>query len=340
MINLQGSSILITGGAGSFGQALVERLLKKGQLHKIIVYSRDEYKQYLMREKFGGYDSDPMRYFLGDVRDVNRLSKAMEGVTHVIHTAALKQVPSCEYNPSEAIKTNVLGTMNVIKTAADHGVNKVIMLSSDKAVNPINLYGATKLCAEKLVIGANAYYHSASNFSVVRYGNVLGSRGSCLQVFKDQAKKGVMFITDESMTRFWWRVEHAVDFVLMSLDKMKGAEIFIPKLGSCSVKQLVSSIIACINPHAKIKIIGARPGEKLHEWLIAPDEVQRTNVIGWCYIVYTDMEHYTPLKMGVCVANNLAYCSSEECMTASQLEKLMYEESTYEDMVRMLSNGV
>ena len=330
-------TILITGGTGSFGQALVDELLKRHRPYRIIVYSRDEFKQQAMREKFGGYKSDPMRYFLGDVRDVDRLMKAMRGVDYVVHAAALKQVPSCEYNPSEAVKTNVNGTMNVIKASAENGVSKMLLLSSDKAVNPINLYGATKLCAEKLTISANAYYaNMTTKFSVVRYGNVLGSRGSCLQTFKEQAKEGTMLITHNDMTRFWWRLEHAVDFVLRVLGNMNGSEIFVPKLGSCSVHQLVDLIRLEVNTGANIKITGIRSGEKLHEWLIALDEVSRTNVLGWCYIVYTDMEHYTPVKVGVPVNNNLSYTSAVELITTEKLEKLMYEESDYNEMVRMI----
>jgi UDP-N-acetylglucosamine 4,6-dehydratase len=259
---------LIVGGTGSFGQEIIKQIFEKYEPKKIYVYSRDEYKQHLMNNKFKK-DPSELQFFIGDVRDLERLKMATDGIDCIIHTAALKHVPSCEYNPFEAIKTNVLGSQNVIQAALYNNVKKVIALSTDKAVNPMNLYGATKLCMEKLIIGGNAYVGDKNiKFSICRYGNVIGSRGSVVQTFKKQKRVGTISITNPEMTRFWISLKNAAEFVLNSLDIMQGGEIFIPKLPSMKITDLAE----CIAPDAKINIIGVRPGEKIHEMLIAKDD--------------------------------------------------------------------
>ena len=270
-MNWRKLSILITGGTGSFGKKFIEVMLKKYHPKKLIIFSRDELKQHEMR--LSGYDDKSLRYFIGDVRDANRLRRAMEGVDIVIHAAALKQVPACEYNPIEAVMTNVLGARNVIDAALDTGVKKVMAISTDKAVNPINLYGATKLVAEKLFVQANAYsgFHK-TKFSCVRYGNVVGSRGSVIPLFTRQKKNGTVTITDPRMTRFWITLEQGVNFVIRCLVQMNGGEVFIPKIPSANIMDL-AKVIA---PGSKVEIIGIRPGEKLHEVLISENESFQT----------------------------------------------------------------
>ena len=259
--------ILITGGTGSFGDTFVEMLLKNYCPRKVIVYSRDELKQFEMQKKFG---QRCMRYFIGDVRDKNRLMTAMYQVDYVVHAAALKQVPAAEYNPMECIKTNVQGAQNVIDAAIACGVKKVIALSTDKAANPVNLYGATKLCADKLFTAANSLVGDRpTRFSVVRYGNVVGSRGSVVPFFKKLVAEGAkeIPITDKRMTRFWLRLEDGVNFVLKGFRRMQGGEIFVPKIPSMRIVDLAKAIA----PHLPIKIIGIRPGEKLHEVMCPSD---------------------------------------------------------------------
>jgi UDP-N-acetylglucosamine 4,6-dehydratase len=264
---LNNKTILVTGGTGSFGQKFTEIVLKKYDLKKIIIFSRDEMKQYEMAENF---DDERIRYFIGDVRDVVRLNRAFQGVDVVIHAAALKIVPSAEYNPFEAVNTNVLGAENVINAAIDSNVGRVIALSTDKAVNPVNLYGATKLCAEKMFVAANNYVRKdgETRFSVVRYGNVFGSRGSVIPFFHKCAQTGVIPITDERMTRFWISLEEGVALVLRSLSEMQGGEVFIPKLPSVKIVDLARAIA----PRCKTRIIGIRPGEKMHETLLSVDD--------------------------------------------------------------------
>lgn len=263
--------VLVTGGTGSFGKKLVRILLDEYKPAKVIVYSRDELKQHEMRS--AGYDAANLRYFIGDVRDLERLRRAFDGVDIVVHAAALKQVPACEYNPMEAIKTNILGSSNVIDAALDTEVSRVIALSTDKAVNPINLYGATKLAAEKLFIQSNAYAGGRNTrFSCVRYGNVVGSRGSVVPVFLRQRNKGEVTVTDERMTRFWISLEQGVRFVIRCTEQMHGGEVFVPKIPSMTIVDL-AKIIA---PKAKINVVGIRPGEKLHEVLISEDEARTT----------------------------------------------------------------
>ncbi len=260
--------ILITGGTGSFGKACVKQLLKAHNPSVIRVYSRDELKQWEMAREFN--NDERIRFLIGDVRDATRLKRACEGVDYVIHAAALKHVPACEYNPMEAVRTNVDGAINVINAALDTSVKKVIALSSDKAVSPVNIYGATKLCSDRLFIQSNVYRGSVrdTRFAVVRYGNVMGSRGSVIPLFRAQAAAGTLTITDPRMTRFWMTLPQAVDFVLSSFEIMQGGEIFVPKIPSMKITDL-AKVIA---PKAKIKVVGIRPGEKLHESLITPEE--------------------------------------------------------------------
>ena len=262
---LENSSILITGGTGSFGKKFIKTILDKYSPKKVIVYSRDELKQFEMQQEFPDNDYPSMRYFIGDVRDYHRLKMAMSDVDIVIHAAALKQVPACEYNPFEAVKTNIIGGQNVIDAAISCGVKKVIALSTDKAAAPINLYGATKLASDKLFIAANNYSGGHDiKFSVVRYGNVMGSRGSVIPFFKKKADTGVLPITDERMTRFNITLQNGVDFVLQCLDKMWGGELFVPKIPSYKILDVAKAIA----PGAKYEIVGIRPGEKLHEEMI------------------------------------------------------------------------
>jgi UDP-N-acetylglucosamine 4,6-dehydratase len=271
IMNWKEQVVLITGGTGSFGKKFTEIMLAEYHPAKLIIYSRDELKQHEMRT--AGFEHASLRYFIGDVRDQERLRRAMHGVNVVVHAAALKQVPACEYNPMEAIKTNIMGTSNVIEAALDAGVGKVMALSTDKAVNPVNLYGATKLAAEKLVVQSNAYAAgTATRYACVRYGNVVGSRGSVVPVFLQQRQSGKVTITDERMTRFWLSLEQGVHFVIRCIEGMHGGEVFVPKIPSMKVVDLARAIA----PKAKIEVIGIRPGEKLHEVLISEDEARTT----------------------------------------------------------------
>ncbi len=268
---LSAKTVLVTGGTGSFGQKCVKTLLEKTDASKVIIFSRDELKQSQMRVDI----SDPgnrLRFFIGDVRDLERLQRAFKGVDYVIHAAALKQVPAMEYNPMEAVKTNILGTQNVINASLDQNVKKVLLVSTDKAANPANLYGATKLCAEKLMISSNAYSggNSCACFSVVRYGNVLGSRGSLLEIIERQRERKKITLTHVDMTRFWLTLDQGINLVLSSLEKMIGGEIFVPKIPSMKV----IDFIKVVAPECEMEIINIRPGEKLHEMLITPEEAR------------------------------------------------------------------
>jgi UDP-N-acetylglucosamine 4,6-dehydratase len=272
--------ILVTGGTGSFGKKFIKVMLSEYYPQKLIVYSRDELKQHEMRVT--GYDAPNLRYFIGDVRDETRLKRAMHGVDIVVHAAALKQVPACEYNPLEAIKTNILGSSNVIEAALDAGVKKVLALSTDKAVNPINLYGTTKLAAEKLFVQSNAYAAgTATRFSCVRYGNVVGSRGSVIPIFIQQREKGKLSITDIRMTRFWLTLDQGVHFVIRAIEDMVGGEVFIPKIPSTRIYDLAKAIA----PEADLEVVGIRPGEKLHEVLIHEDEARTAVELEDMYVV-------------------------------------------------------
>ncbi len=273
-------TVLISGGTGSFGRKFVEVMLEDYRPEKLIVFSRDELKQHEMRE--AGLRDPSLRYFIGDVRDRLRLRRAMEDVDVVVHAAALKQVPACEYNPIEAILTNIMGARNVVEAALDTGVQQVMAISTDKAVNPINLYGATKLAAEKLLVQSNAYAGGkGTRFSCVRYGNVVGSRGSVVPVFLRQREDGRITITDERMTRFWLSLERGVRFTIGCIQRMKGGEVFVPKIPSMRVVDLAKAIA----PEAEIEHIGIRPGEKLHEVLISEDEARHTVELEDMYVV-------------------------------------------------------
>jgi UDP-N-acetylglucosamine 4,6-dehydratase len=272
--------VLVTGGTGSFGKKFIEILLKEYNPAKIIVFSRDELKQHEMR--VSSFNQPNIRYFIGDVRDRERMFRASYGVDIVIHAAALKQVPACEYNPMEAIKTNILGSSNVVDAALENGVEKVLALSTDKAVNPVNLYGATKLAAEKLLIQSNAYAGGRkTRISCVRYGNVVGSRGSVVPLFLRQRASGKLTITDERMTRFWISLEQGVRFVIRCVEQMQGGEVFVPKIPSMTMLDLAKAIA----PEAEVEIIGIRPGEKLHEVLISEDEARTTVELDDMYVV-------------------------------------------------------
>ena len=284
---LNGKAILITGGTGSFGKKMVQVILQDYKPKKLIVFSRDELKQFEMSQCWNPRYYSCLRYFLGDVRDSERLKRALKGIDYVIHAAALKQVPASEYNPEECIKTNILGAMNVIDAALYNNVQKVIALSTDKACNPVNLYGATKLCSDKLFTAGNVYRESneiGSVFSVVRYGNVVGSRGSVVPFFKERAQTGVLPITDERMTRFWITLDQGVHFVLQVLGLANGGEIFVPKIPATKITDLATAIA----PECKQEIVGIRPGEKIHETLIGENEGRNTIEYENYYIVFSE----------------------------------------------------
>ena len=287
---LNDKTILVTGGTGSFGKKLISTILDRYRPKKVIVFSRDELKQFEMQntEPFRTFsDRNVMRFFIGDVRDLERLKRAMEGVDVVVHAAALKQVPAAEYNPFEAVKTNIIGGQNVIDSAIQAGVQKVIALSTDKAAAPINLYGATKLTSDKLFVAANNYKGRRDiRFSVVRYGNVMGSRGSVIPFFMSKAKEGVLPVTDERMTRFNITLQEGVDFVLSSLEKMWGGELFVPKIPSYRILDLARAIA----PKAKVKIVGIRPGEKLHEEIITATDAINTIEFNHYFVILPSIE--------------------------------------------------
>ncbi|MGN0694836.1 MAG: UDP-N-acetylglucosamine 4,6-dehydratase (inverting) [Lentihominibacter sp.] len=291
----QNKTILITGGTGSFGKQFTGELLDKYDFKKIIILSRDEFKQDLMKKdftlKYGPEKMKKVRFFIGDIRDKERLRRAFKGVDIIIHAAAMKQVPACEYNPTEAIKTNINGAMNIIDAALDEGVEKVVALSTDKAVNPINLYGGTKLVSDKLFVSANAYSGAnGTKFALVRYGNVSGSRGSVIPFFGDLIKAGKdeLPVTDERMTRFWMTLDKAVRLVLMAVEKMSGGETFVYKNPSYRVVDICKAL----KNDAKIKIIGIREGEKIHEVMITKDDSRYTYDYGEYYIIYPNFEWF------------------------------------------------
>ncbi len=289
----QNRVVLITGGTGSFGKKFTEMMLREYKPKKLIIFSRDELKQHEMQ--VGGFDHPSLRYFIGDVRDRERLYRAFDGVDVVVHAAALKQVPAAEYNPSEAIKTNVLGAMNVIDAAIDRNVKQVVALSTDKAANPINLYGATKLCSDKLFVSANNYagYHD-TRFSIVRYGNVVGSRGSVIPYFLKMRETGVLPITDERMTRFWITLEQGVNFVLATLERMRGGEIFVPKIPSMRITDLADAVA----PECKIDVVGIRPGEKLHEIMVTEDDARNTLEFEDYFVILPAHREWNPQTYG------------------------------------------
>ena len=316
-------TILITGGTGSFGKHFCRMMLDHYNPKAIRIYSRDELKQHDMRIEFN--DDQRLRFLIGDVRDGDRLRRAMEGVDMVVHAAALKQVPACEYNPFEAVKTNVHGAQNVINAAIDAGVKKVIALSTDKAVNPVNLYGATKLCSDKLFTQGNSYAgEGRTRFACVRYGNVIGSRGSVIPVFLKQKESGRITITDPRMTRFWITLDQAVELVLKGFKYMEGGEIFVPQIPSMRIMDLARAVA----PECAIDEIGIRPGEKLHEALTGEDEGRTAVIYKGMYVI---LPNYTWWKRknyveAVKVPENFVYTSdgNDEWMTVEQLRELVY----------------
>jgi UDP-N-acetylglucosamine 4,6-dehydratase len=321
---LNNKTILITGGTGSFGKKFIEMIVANFKPKKIIVFSRDEMKQYEMQKKF---NHPALRYFIGDVRDSDRLHRALHGVDIVVHAAALKIVPTAEYNPFEVVRTNIIGAENVINVAIDNNVKKVIALSTDKAANPVNLYGATKLCAEKMFIAANNYSPEGTIFSVVRYGNVFGSRGSVVPFFKECKNKGVIPITDKRMTRFWITLEQGVNFVVKCLEDMRGGEIFVPKIPSMKIVDLAQAIA----PECKIKFIGIRPGEKLHEILVPADDARYTQEFKDRFVTCPEVvfsEHHRNLKNAL-PESFKGYCSNtnDQWLTVEQLRQIALQDS-------------
>lgn len=314
-------SILITGGTGSFGKAFVRRILQEHEPERIVVYSRDELKQYEMAQEFSDHR---LRFFIGDIRDRDRLMRAVTGVDTIIHAAALKHVPIAEYNPFECIKTNVHGAMNVIDVAIDRGVERVVALSTDKAAMPINLYGASKLVADKLFVTAQSYVGAGkTRFSVVRYGNVMGSRGSVIPFFIKQRHTGVIPVTDRRMTRFWITLEQGVDFVLLAARSMKGGELFVPKIPSMRIMELVEAIA----PGCEVVDVGIRPGEKLHELMIPADDARRTLEFERHYVVCPDLDYWdwNSYPDAARVADRFAYSSdtNTEWLTVARLRAML-----------------
>lgn len=323
---LSGSSVLITGGTGSLGKALIKELLANHDVRRLIVFSRDELKQLEARRMFN--DDPRLRWFIGDIRDKQRLDRAFHQVDYVIHAAALKQVDTAEYNPYEYVKTNVMGSQNVIDAAIDAGVKKVVALSTDKASSPVNLYGATKLCADRLFISGNHYAAAyETRFCVVRYGNVMGSRGSIVPIWKRLADAGQSLpLTDNRMTRFWITLEQAVKFVLDSFEMMQGGELYVPKIPSVRIAELAQAV----DPNAKTHEIGIRPGEKLHEEMIATDDARRTLSIGDRYVVMPHLAGwgYQPPKDGVPAKDGWSYQSdgNEVFLSVGQLQDMIAAE--------------
>jgi UDP-N-acetylglucosamine 4,6-dehydratase len=323
MLDLNGSTILLTGATGSFGNAFVERVTRCWPDAVVRVYSRDELKQWEMRAKFG---DEQVRYLIGDVRDRARMTRAVQGADIVVHAAAMKQVTACEYNPFEAVRTNVLGAQHVVDAAIDANAHKVVALSTDKAVNPVNLYGATKLCAEKIFVQGNAYAaQHQTRLACVRYGNVVGSRGSVVPVFREQLERdGRLTITDDRMTRFWITLPQAVDLVLYALENMDGGEVFIPKIPSMRVTDLAEAIA----PGAPRDVIGIRPGEKLHELLITSDEARHTIDAGDVYLVMPEhpwWDELGPTTVGKAVDDDFEYASNtnEEWLSIDELRSVL-----------------
>ncbi|EIE97182.1 UDP-N-acetylglucosamine 4,6-dehydratase (inverting) [Saccharomonospora glauca] len=325
MAELDGSSILLTGGTGSFGKAFIDYALAELNPRRLVVLSRDELKQYEVRQQFG---NDPrLRWFLGDIRDRRRLERAMQGVDYVVHAAALKQVDTGEYNPFEFVQTNVMGSQNVIEAAIDTGVKKVVALSTDKASSPINLYGATKLCADRMFISANHYAAAhPTRFSVVRYGNVMASRGSVIPLFRSLAERGESLpITHKEMTRFWITLPQAVRFVVDSFDLMRGGELYVPRIPSMRLVDLAQAIA----PGSPMHEVGIRPGEKLHEEMIAPDDSRRTLRLGDRYVVQPHIAGwgYEPPEDGVPVPEGFSYRSdtNDLWLSTDEIRKLIAE---------------
>lgn len=321
-MDLNGKTIFITGGTGSFGKACIEALLEDHDPRVIRVFSRDELKQSQLQTRYAG--EQRLRFFLGDVRDRNRIIGATRGVDLIVHAAALKQVPACEYNPFEAAQTNILGAENVVAAAIANEVPRTLLLSTDKAVNPVNLYGATKLCAEKIVTQANALAaDSLARFATVRYGNVVGSRGSVIPIFQAQAEGGRITITDERMSRFWITLPQAIDFVLSRLPLMEGGEVFVPKIPSMRVSEIAEAIA----PEAERVFTGIRPGEKLSEVLLTEDESRHANELDDCYVIHPEFPLWRqdPYVRGIPVRDGFRYSSdtNPDQLTAEELRAML-----------------
>jgi UDP-N-acetylglucosamine 4,6-dehydratase len=326
MMNWPQESVMVTGGTGSFGKKFLEIMLRDFHPQRLVVFSRDELKQHEM--KTSGFDHPSLRYFIGDVRDVDRLKRALAGVTVVVHAAALKQVPACEYNPFEAVQTNIMGGRNVIDAAIDQGVRRIMALSTDKAVNPINLYGATKLCAEKMFVQANAYAGAQdTRFSCARYGNVVGSRGSVIPIFLEQRRSGKITITDPRMTRFWLTLEQGVKFVIRCIEQMHGGEIFVPRIPSMRLLDLAETVA----PGCAVEYIGIRPGEKLHEVLVSEDESRQALAADEMFIIQPahpwwkseNWTHAKPLPEGFRYSSD----TNDQWLTRRELEELVAPEA-------------
>lgn len=323
---LNNKTILITGGTGSFGRCFTQYVLEHYEPKKIIIYSRDEFKQFIMANDFKQY-KDKLRFFIGDVRDKERLARAFEGVDYVIHAAAMKQVPACEYNPNEAIKTNITGAQNIIDAALDSNIQKVVALSTDKAVNPVNLYGGTKLVSDKLFIAANAYAGSKDiSFSIVRYGNVAGSRGSVIPFFQNILDNGgtQLPITDYRMTRFWISLKEGVELVIKALEETKGGETFISKIPSFKITDLAQAML----PGCSMPEVGIREGEKLHEIMVTVEDSLTTYEYEKHFIVYPQMvwsEKKRPVPTGKKVADGFSYSSGNntEWLSVEQIRELL-----------------
>ena len=320
-MDLSGKTVFITGGTGSFGKACVERLLQH-DLETIRLFSRDELKQSELQAAYR--DESRLRFLLGDVRDRDRLLAATRNVDVIIHAAALKQVPACEYNPFEAVQTNVIGSENVVSAAIANSVPQTMLLSTDKSVNPVNLYGATKLCAEKIITQGNAYAaDSVARFSSVRYGNVVGSRGSVVPIFLEQASSGQLTITDDRMTRFWITLPQAVDFVLSCLDTMEGGEVFVPKIPTMRVLDIAQTVA----PDAELIYTGIRPGEKLHEVLVTSDESRHARELEDRYVIYPEFPTWrsTPYTSGTSLPDGFRYSSdtNPHLLTAEELGTML-----------------
>jgi len=320
-MTLNDKTLLVTGATGSFGSRFISRMLAAHDPKAIRLFSRDELKQFELQRRFA--DEDRLRFLIGDVRDLPRLQRATRGVDVIIHAAAMKQVPACEYNPFEAVQTNVIGAENIVSAAIENDVPLTLALSTDKAVNPVNLYGATKLAAEKIVVQGNAYAaDSRSRFACVRYGNVVGSRGSVVPIFKAQAETGALTITDERMTRFWITLDQAVSFVTESLGRMGGGEVFIPKIPSMRVTDMAEAIA----PDAERRLIGIRPGEKLHELLVTEDESRHSYEVDNGYLILPEHASWDlqPVDDGRELPSGFRYSSGENdwWLTVDELREM------------------
>jgi len=318
---LDGRAILITGGTGSFGKHFVRTIFNETDVRRVVILSRDELKQFEMQQLYP--DEPRLRFFIGDVRDRDRLNRAFHDVDFVVHAAALKQVPAAEYNPFEAVKTNVHGAQNVIDAAIERGVERVVALSTDKACSPVNLYGATKLVSDKLFVNGNAYASGTSTrFSVVRYGNVVGSRGSVVPYFRELRETGVLPITDERMTRFWITLDQGVHFVLDSLERMRGGELYVPKIPSMRVVDLARAMA----PEAELRVVGIRPGEKLHEEMISASDARSTLDLGDRYVIQPELDFWprAPIE-GTPLPNGFSYASdtNDRWLTVPELQAMI-----------------